>query len=139
MSDVVVIREVTGYEPPKCDLNDAEMKRYLDEREQLYDDLDCLCYHFAQLRKYEDDHNIRWEENKATVAKVFCLALQMTSAAGTGNPLMEMHYGRNDRNDEIVTPILADGNADWYECHVTGDSGIAMIMDMVNQFVRKAW
>lgn len=135
MSSVVI----TDYEPPKCDLNEEEMKVYLDEREQLYDDLKYLCYHFAKLRKYEDDHNIHWEENKATVAKVFCLALQMTSAAGKSNPLVDMRYERNEHGDEIVTPILADGNEDWYKCHVTGDSGVAMIMDMVNQFVRKAW
>lgn len=139
MAKSIQIVKVDNYESPKCDLSNEEFEQYLNEREQLYDDLEYLCFHFAKLRKYEDDHNIRWNEDKATVAKVFCLALQMTSAAGKSNPLSEMRYEKLDNGDEVVISVLADGDDEWYRCHVSGDSGIAMIKDMVNQFVRKAW
>ena len=139
MSNIVVIREVTGYESPKCDLSEKEMEMYKAMKRDIYARFKELCADVDDIRSYEEEHHIQCEEKKQMVADAFCLALQMTSAAGSSNHVSEMRYEKLDNGDEIVTPVLADGNDEWYKCHVTGDSGIAMIMDMVNQFVRKAW
>ena len=91
------------------------------------------------LRQFEEDNKIYFEENKQAVADAFCYLLQMTRSGGTSNFVKEMRYEIDERHNETVTPILADGNSNWYTAYVSGDSGIAMIKDITNQFVRKAW
>ena len=93
----------------------------------------------AARRAYEEEHNIRWHEDREMVAKVFGLLLQMTSNGGRGNFIKEMIFEKRDNGDEIVYPLLSNGSTNWYKINVTGDSGTAMIIDMTNQFVRKAW
>ena len=46
------------------------------------------------------------------------------------------------RYEETVRPIFEDGCGEafgYYDVNVSMDSGIAIIMDVVNQFVRKMW
>ena len=93
-----------------------------------------------ELRQFEDNHEIYFEENKQDIADAFCYLLQMTRAGGCSNFVKEMRYKTDERGyNETVTPVLADGNSNWYTAYVSGDSGIAMIMDITSQFVRKAW
>lgn len=138
MSDIKVI-EIKEFESKKCDLTEEEMKLYHKAKFQVESVFLNLCKEMDALRSYEEEHNIRWEESKEMVAMAFCLALQMTNNAGKCNHVSEMKYTKLENGDEVVIPILEDGTDDWYVCHVTGDSGTAMLIDMVNQFVRKAW
>ena len=67
----------------------------------------------------------------------------MTYAGGSpfNNPLDRLVYMKNEDGSEIVRPIFEDGtgqNGD-YDVVVTCDSGIAIIMDIVDKFVRKVW
>ena len=130
---------ITPYKETKCDLSKEQMEIYTEARDNFYESLHKTYEVLDKLRTFEEDHNIRWEEDKEEVAKAFCMLLQMTSAAGKSNHVREMVYEKTERGDEIVYPILADGTCDWYTAYVSGDSGIAMIMDITNQFVRKAW
>ena len=81
------------------------------------------------------------KENKQEICNAFLECLKLTSAAGTGNPVVELQYMELENGDEIVRPIFADGTGKngWYDVNVTCDSGIAIIMDLVKQFVRKVW
>ena len=82
------------------------------------------------------------KENKQEICDAFCKCLQLTSAAGhpDGNPLTELKYFEDERG-EFVRPIFRDGNGKdgYYDVNVTCDSGIAIIMDLTKQFVRKVW
>lgn len=82
-------------------------------------------------------------ENKQEFCNKLCEALMETSAAGspTNNPLVELRYMQLENGDEIVRPIFANGIGEngWYDVNVTGDSCIAMFMDIDRQFVRKMW
>lgn len=87
------------------------------------------------------------KEDKQKICDALCEALRCTSAAGSpmNNPLIELRYMTKEeggRFDETVRPIFEDhcGEAfGYYDVNVSCDSGIAMIMDIVNQFVRKMW
>lgn len=83
------------------------------------------------------------QENKQEICNAFLKCLQLTRAAGsvTNNPVVELRYMELENGDEIVRPIFADGVGEngWYDVNVTCDSGIAIIMDLVKQFVRKVW
>ena len=86
-------------------------------------------------------------EDKQAICNAFCETLRLTSAAGSpnNNPLIELRYmtaEEGGRFDETVRPIFENhcGEAlKYYDVNVSCDSGIAMIMDIVNQFVRKMW
>ena len=86
-------------------------------------------------------------EDKQAICNAFCETLRLTSAAGSpnNNPLIELRYmtaEEGGRFDETVRPIFENhcGEAlKYYDINVSCDSGIAMIMDIVNQFVRKMW
>ena len=86
-------------------------------------------------------------EDKQAICNAFCETLRLTSAAGSpnNNPLIELRYMTREeggRFDETVRPIFEDhcGEAfGYYDVNVSCDSGIAMIMDIVNQFVKKMW
>ena len=83
-----------------------------------------------------------FKENKQAICDAFLETLQLTRAAGgNGNPVMELKYIADDQGREIVRPIFEDGNGKdgWYDVNVSGDSGIAIIMDIVEQFVRRVW
>lgn len=85
-------------------------------------------------------------EDKQKICDLLCEALRATSNAGEGgNPLIELRYIEKPLDkpqySEIVRPIFADGTGEngWYDVNVSMDSGTAMIMDIVNQFVRSVW
>lgn len=137
MKDIQIV-DVTGFKLPKCDLTEEEFEQYCKRNAELQLRFYELCEDMDELRSFEEEHHIRWKEDKAKVADAFCLALQMTDNAGKSNHVSRMNYRKLDNGDEIVVPVLADGE-EWYTCHVSGDSGTAMIIDMASQFVRKAW
>lgn len=81
-------------------------------------------------------------ENRQEICDAFCKMLQLTRNAGDpiGNPIVELRFiGTN--LGEFVRPIFADGTGSdgYFDVNVTMDSGTAMIVDIVNQFVRKMW
>ena len=82
-------------------------------------------------------------ENKQNVCDMMCYAIRATDAGGSelNNPLVKLQYKKLENGDEIVRPIFKDGTGSngYYDINVTCDSGIAMILDIVNQFVRKVW
>ena len=86
-------------------------------------------------------------EDKQAICNAFCETLRLTSAAGspTNNPLIELRYMTKEeggRFEETVRPIFEDRCGEkfgYYDVNVTCDSGIAIIMDIVNQFVKKMW
>lgn len=82
-------------------------------------------------------------ENKQEICNAFLKALQLTSAAGNpiNNPVTELRYIVKENGDEIVRPIFENGAGKngWYDVNVSGDSGIAMLMDLDRWFVRKVW
>lgn len=87
------------------------------------------------------------KEDKQAICNAFCEALRLTSAAGSpiNNPLIELKYMTKEeggRFEETVRPRFENGCGEafgYYDVNVTCDSGIAIIMDIVNQFVRKMW
>lgn len=87
------------------------------------------------------------KENKQAICDALCEALRLTSAAGhpEGNPLIELRYITKEeggRFEETVRPIFEDhcGEAlKYYDVNVSMDSGIAMIKDIMNQFVNRMW
>lgn len=86
-------------------------------------------------------------EDKQKICDLFCETLRATLNAGYpgGNPLVELRYIKKPEGkpqyDEIVRPIFADGTGEdgYFDVNVSWDSGTAMIMDIVSQFVRKMW
>lgn len=84
-------------------------------------------------------------EDKQKICDLLCEALRATSNAGDpmGNPLVRLVYIENPLDkpqfDAIVRPIFADGTGEngWYDVNVSCDSGTAMIIDIVKQFVAK--
>ena len=65
-------------------------------------------------------------------------AICLTGNGGTGNHLAELIY---IPEEEKVRPVFANGSGrnGYYDINVAGDSGTALITDVVNQFVRKMW
>ena len=80
-------------------------------------------------------------ENKQAICTAICDALRLTNAAGNNNPLTEIRYIRKENGDEFARPIFENGTGEngYYDVNITGDSGIAIFMDICNQFVRKMW
>jgi len=80
-------------------------------------------------------------ENKQQICNAICQALRKTDAAGNNNALAELRYIRKNNGDEIVRPVFENGVGEdgYYDINISGDSGIAIFMDVVNQFVRKVW
>lgn len=85
-------------------------------------------------------------EDKQKICDAMCETLKLTSAAGSpiNNPLIELHYMTKEeggRYEETVRPIFADGcgKNGYYDINVSCDSGVAVIIDIVNQFVKKMW
>lgn len=87
------------------------------------------------------------KEDKQAICNAFCETLKLTSAAGSpnGNPVIELRYMTQEeggRYTETVRPIFENhcGESNkYYDINVTMDSGIAIIKDIVNQFVNKVW
>lgn len=85
-------------------------------------------------------------ENKQLILDKLCETLRLTAAAGTGNPLKELRYVK-DGYDEYAIPVFEDGTGEptathphgYYAVNISCDSGIAIVMDVVKQFVRKVW
>ena len=80
-------------------------------------------------------------ENKQRICNKMGEAIRATAAGGIGNPLVSLSYMKLENGEEIVRPLFADGtgNNGYYDINVTCDSGIAMIMDITKQFVRRMW
>lgn len=86
-------------------------------------------------------------EDKQAICNAFCETLKLTRAAGspTNNPVIEIKYMTKEeggRFEETVRPIFADHCGEsmgYYDVNVTGDSGIAVIMDIMKQFVCRVW
>ena len=82
-------------------------------------------------------------EDKQEVCNAMLEALRKTSAFGypEGNPLVELRYlpEGNGRDTEVVRPIFEDGtgNNGYYDINVGMDSGMAIIIDIVKQFVMR--
>ena len=80
-------------------------------------------------------------EDKKAICDAFCEVLRMTTQLGypDGNPLKELRYIKLDDYTEIVRPVFEDGTGEngWYDVNVSGDSGIAVIEDIVKRFVRR--
>ena len=81
-------------------------------------------------------------ENKQLIANKICEALQQTRqfAPNRGhNGLLELRY--IERNGgEYLRPIFEDnlsGNNDYCDINITGDSGTAMFVDVVKQFIKR--
>ena len=93
------------------------------------------------------ENYIRFEEDKQKICDALCETLRLTSSAGHPqcNPLIELRYMTREeggRFDETVRPIFEDHcgeNIGYYDVNVSCDSGIAMIIDIVNQFVKTMW
>lgn len=86
------------------------------------------------------------KENKQAICNAMCETLRLTSAAGSpiNNPLVELRYmtkAEGGRYEETVRPIFENGCGEngYYDINVSMDSGVAIIMDIVNRFVRKMW
>lgn len=83
------------------------------------------------------------KEDKQMICTAICNALRITSAAGSpeNNALKELRYIQKSNGDEIVRPVFENGTGEdgYYDINISGDSGIAIFMDVVKQFVRKVW
>lgn len=77
-------------------------------------------------------------EDKQAICDAFLKTLLLTRAAGEGNRVKELRY---IPEKEIIRPVFEDGSGEdgWYDVHVACDSGIAVVMDLVSQFVRIVW
>ena len=80
-------------------------------------------------------------ENIQEILDKLCEAIRLTDAGGYAfgnNALKELRF---IPEREIVRPIFEDGAGSdgYYDVNVACDSGIAMIMDIVRQFVMKMW
>lgn len=74
-------------------------------------------------------------ENKQAICDKMCEAIQLTRAGGEGNALVRLEY---DAENEVVWPWFEDGR--YYRAiNVACDSGIAVITDIVKQFVKEVW
>ena len=85
-------------------------------------------------------------ENLVITMNKLCETLRTTNAAGNGNALDRIEV--LDYNGETyAVPIFEDGNGTpnehfphgYYAVNISGDSAIAAIMDVVQNFVREMW
>lgn len=81
------------------------------------------------------------KEDKQAICNALCECLRLTSAAGTSNALKRFEYIDDGLGTEIVRPVFENGAGKdgWYDVNVSCDSGIAMISDIVKQFVNRVW
>lgn len=79
-------------------------------------------------------------ENRQDIARAMRDALLLTSNAGSdrANALLDLKY---DPERETIRPIFEDGTGSngCYDINVCADSGTAVIIDIVKQFVRPMW
>lgn len=84
-----------------------------------------------------------FKEDKQNTLNAICEALRTTAAAGSpqNNPLVELRYIQKENGDEVARPIFADGGGEngWYDVNISGDSCIAIFIDVCRQFVTKVW
>lgn len=82
-------------------------------------------------------------EDKQEICNALCETLRLTVCAGTSNALKELRYmpEGNGIYSEAVRPIFEDGNGEngYYDVNVSCDSGIAVIKDIMRQFVDYVW
>lgn len=82
-----------------------------------------------------------YREDKQAILDAICEALRLTSAAGTGNPLVEIRYIQKPNGTELARPIFENGTGEdgYYDVNITCDSGIAIFKDIVKQFINVVW
>ena len=81
-------------------------------------------------------------EDKQQILNSLCETLLLTrNAGGDGNHLLCIKYVQKDNGDEVARPIFRNGagSTGYYDVNISGDSGTAIIMDVVNQFVKRMW
>lgn len=88
-------------------------------------------------------------EDKRAICNAICEALRKTRAfgLGCGNELVEIRYVKHKNGKEFAVPIFEDGDGEpdelypygCYAVSITGDSGIAIWIDITNNFVKKIW
>lgn len=88
-------------------------------------------------------------ENKRDICNAICEALRKTRTfgLGCGNELVEIRYVKKKNGREFAVPIFEDGDGEpnesyphgYYAVNITGDSGIAIWIDITNNFVKKIW
>lgn len=101
---------------------------------------------------YEFDNHYDGKENKQEFLNALCALIQMTRASGgkENNPLAEIRYQKCDDGDEYAMPIFQNGSGDpkehygmcphgYYGVNIYGRSNIAVLMDVVEKFVREMW
>ena len=80
-------------------------------------------------------------EDKQLFLNKLVEALQETEVFGDtrNNMLVELRYLRDEHNNEIVRPILADGTGSdgWYDINVNLDSCTGMLNDISKQFISR--
>ena len=77
-------------------------------------------------------------ENKQAVCDKMLEVINVTDAMRKPK---ELRYMKLENGTEIVRPIFdwRPEDDDRYDVDVTCDSGIAMIMDITKQFIRRMW
>lgn len=85
-------------------------------------------------------------EDKKAICNAICEALRETRTfgIGCGNKLAEIRYVRENNGREFAVPIFEDGDGEpnesyphgYYAVNITGDSGIAIWIDITNNFVK---
>lgn len=82
-----------------------------------------------------------YREDKQAILDAICEALRLTSASGTGNPLVEIRYIQKPNGTELARPIFENGTGEdgYYDVNITCDSGIAIFKDIVKQFINVVW
>lgn len=79
-------------------------------------------------------------ENIQKALDYYCEAIKQTRAGSAGNPLKSLQY-IDTGTKQIVRPVFEDGTGSdgYYDCDVSADSGIAVLMDVTRQFVKRMW
>ena len=85
----------------------------------------------------------KFVEDKQKMLDKFLETLRLCSCAGNiiHNDLVELKSFVDEHNEEWVRPIFRNGAGKngYYDVKVSGDSNIAIIMDVVENFVRRMW
>lgn len=81
-------------------------------------------------------------ENKQAIANKICEALQLTRQFAPhqgNNGLLEMRYIKSENGySEYLRPVFEaepDRSDGYYDINISGDSGTAILVDVVRQFI----
>jgi hypothetical protein len=83
-------------------------------------------------------------ENKQEIANKICEALQLTRQFAPhqgNNGLLELRYIKSENGySEYLRPVFEaepDRNDGYYDINISGDSGTAVFIDVVRQFINR--